>query len=176
VELRFAPLELASLDAPKIEVLCLTMFSDERPPRGVLGLADWRLCGRLSRLLATGAFAAREGEALLMPSPPRRLAAERLLVVGAGERPRFDAVRARSLVFDLFRRVLALRVRTAAVALPHASARGWNAEAAVDHLLEATSSAGDRLDELVIIDTAEAQRAMEPRIERAKRRALAGPY
>lgn len=176
MELRFAPLELASLDAPKIEVLCLTMFSDERPPRGVLGLADWRLSGRLSQLLASGAFAAKHGDALLMPSPPRRLAAERLLVVGAGERRAFDGVRARELVFDLFRRVLALRVRTAAVALPHASARDWDAQAAVDHLLEATSGASDRLDELVIIDTVEAQRAMEPRIERAKRRALAAPY
>ena len=173
MELRFAPLELATFDELKTEVLCLWMFSDERPPRGAPGLVDWRLCGQLSRLLDSGAYGAESDRALLMPPPPRRLAAERLLVLGAGPRAAIDAPRSATLVNALIDRVLALRVRTAAIALPHASLPWWDAADAVDALLAAVQRCDELLDEITLIDTHEAQRAMEPRIERAKRRALA---
>ena len=43
------------------ETLVLPFFADERPLRGAAGLCDWRLCGRLSRLLAVGARRRRAG-------------------------------------------------------------------------------------------------------------------
>lgn len=173
MELRFAALDLASLDELKTELLCLWMFSDERPPRGALGLVDWRLCGRLSRLLARGEFQARFGEALLMPPPEQRLAAERVLLLGAGTRAELVGERCGQLVREWVDRVLGLRVRTAALALPHASLPALDAVAAIDLVLAQAPRCEQRLDELVILDTLEAQRAMEPRIEREKRRALA---
>lgn len=173
MDFRFAACELASLDALKSEVLCLFTFSDERPLRGVAGLVDWRLCGRISDLLERGLMRGAEGEALLMPPPERRLTTERLLWLGAGARGEVDEARFRSLMGALFERLLGLRVRSAAVALPHASL-GLAPDRAIDALLEASlaASAEAQLDELVVVDTAEAQRAMEPRIERARRRAL----
>ena len=170
MELRFSPLSLASLSALKTEVLCLPLFSDERPLRGALGLVDWRLCGRLSELLVAEAIAGHPEDALLMPPPERRLLAERLLVIGAGTRGALDC---RALLKHAVARVLALKVRTAAFALPNASIPWLAPEQAIDALLEACADSSDIFDEIIVVDTPAAQRAMEPRIEYARRRALA---
>ena len=170
MELRFKPLSLASLGTLETEVLCLPLFSDERPLRGAIGLIDWRLCGRLSELLVDGTMSGSVDEALLMPPPERRLVAERLLIIGAGPRTAFDC---RALLRRSLERVLALRVRTAAFALPHASVPWLAPEEAIDLLLEACADKNDLFDEVVVVDTPSAQRAMEPRIEYARRRALA---
>jgi hypothetical protein len=71
------------------ETLVLPFFSDERPLRGAAGLCDWRLCGRLSRLLAAGRVAGKLGEATMYP-PGRRLPFARLVLVGLGPADRFD--------------------------------------------------------------------------------------
>ena len=173
MEYRFAPLTLRSLDELKTEVLCLSVFSDERPLRGAAGLVDWRLCGRLSELLVSGQLTGAFDQALLMPPPPRRLSAERVFCLGAGSRLALDEGRFRTLTQRLVARVLALRVRTAAIALPHASVPGLDPVRAIDLLLEQTLTCSERFDELVLIDTSEAQRVMEPRIDRARRRAEA---
>lgn len=170
MELRFTPLSLAGLGALETEVLCLPLFTDERPLRGAIGLIDWRLCGRLSALLVDGTLAGEPDEALLMPPPERRLSAERLLIIGAGSRNGFDC---RALLRRTLERVIALRVRTAAFALPHASVPWLAPEEAIDLLLETCADKSALFDEVVVVDTPSAQRAMEPRIEYARRRALA---
>ena len=172
MELRFASLTLASLGALETEVLCLPVFLDERPPRGALGLVDWRLCGRVSELLVSEVLSGNFDEALLMPPPAGRLTAERLLLIGAGSRAEADVARVRALLERLIARLLALRVRTAAFALPHGTLPWLAPEQAIDLLLEATSTSSARFDELVVVDTEAAQRAMEPRIEYARRRAV----
>lgn len=63
--------------------LLLPIFSDERPLRGAAGLVDWRLCGRLSRLLRAGKASGARGETLMMP-PGRRLRFGRILTFGLG--------------------------------------------------------------------------------------------
>jgi hypothetical protein len=71
------------------DALVLPFFSDERPLRGAAGLCDWRLCGRLSRLLASGRVQGKWGETTLYP-PGRRLPFARLVLVGLGPADRFD--------------------------------------------------------------------------------------
>jgi hypothetical protein len=173
MEFRFAQLSLPSLDDLKTEVLCLPVFSDERPLRGAAGLVDWRLCGRLSDLLVQGALTGRFDEALLMPPPERRLLAERILCLGAGPRAELNEPRLRALLQALLGRLMALRVRTAAIALPHGSLAWLDPAQAIDLLVDEALTHSERIDELVLIETDESQRVMEPRIERARRRALA---
>ena len=78
------PLDLARWDESKRDCLVLSVFKDDRPLRGAAGLADWRLCGRLSRLVKSNKASAEAGESLLFP-PGRRLAFKRILWFGLGD-------------------------------------------------------------------------------------------
>jgi hypothetical protein len=71
------------------ETLVLPFFGDERPLRGAAGLCDWRLCGRLSRMLQSGRVGGGWGETTLYP-PGKRLPFARLMLVGLGAADRFD--------------------------------------------------------------------------------------
>src|SRR5689334_19641729 len=81
------------LDQLAPEALVLPFFADERPLRGAAGLCDWRLCGRLSRLLG-GRVDGRFAETTLYPPGPR-LPFARLLLFGLGPQARFDEDAAR---------------------------------------------------------------------------------
>ena len=63
---KYIPLIREELDAGG-EALILTFFADERPLRGAAGLCDFRLCGRISRLLASGKVGGAWGETTLYP-------------------------------------------------------------------------------------------------------------
>jgi hypothetical protein len=84
VPLSVLPLDLARWDESERDCLALPIFKDDRPLRGAAGLADWRLCGRLSRLIKNNRASAEAGETLLLP-PGRRLRFRRLMWFGLGE-------------------------------------------------------------------------------------------
>jgi hypothetical protein len=86
VTVHFAGAELSRLDAlAEVDALALSFFGDERPLRGVAGLTDWRLSGRVSRLLKAGRLTGMRGEVTIMPPPARRLPFARLFFFGLGE-------------------------------------------------------------------------------------------
>jgi Cytosol aminopeptidase family, N-terminal domain len=78
------PLDLARWDETKRDCLVLPVFKDDRPLRGAAGLADWRLCGRLSRLVKANKASADAGETIMLP-PGRRLPFARILWFGLGD-------------------------------------------------------------------------------------------
>jgi len=84
MRIAFVDLSLRSLDALSADSMALFVNQRERPLQGLAGLCDWRLCGQLSRVLQTGFFEGKGGEALLMPLG-RRLGIVRLLAFGVGE-------------------------------------------------------------------------------------------
>jgi hypothetical protein len=82
----FAGAELARLDAlSEVDALALAFFGDERPLRGVAGLCDWRLSGRVSRLLRSGRLSGVRGEVTIMPPAGHRLPFGRIFHFGLGE-------------------------------------------------------------------------------------------
>jgi hypothetical protein len=89
--------QLLREEGSRPRVFGLPFFEDERPLRGAAGLCDWRLGGRLSRLLGAGSPSARlrgaYGDRLLMPTGPR-LPWERLVLFGLGPQADFDEGRA----------------------------------------------------------------------------------
>jgi hypothetical protein len=78
------PLDLSRWDESRRDCLVLSVFKDERPLRGAAGLADWRLCGKLSRLVKANRISAEANESMMLP-PGRRLAFSRILWFGLGE-------------------------------------------------------------------------------------------
>lgn len=78
------PLDLARWDESARDCLVLPVFRDDRPLRGAAGLADWRLCGRLSRLVKSNKATAEAGETMMLP-PGRRLRFSRVMWFGLGD-------------------------------------------------------------------------------------------
>ena len=78
------PLDLSRWDESARDCLVLPVFKDDRPLRGAAGLADWRLCGRLSRLLKSSRATAEAGETMMLP-PGRRLRFKRVMWFGLGD-------------------------------------------------------------------------------------------
>jgi hypothetical protein len=85
---------LQNVDALDVEAVVVGLCRDVRPLAGVLGMIDWRLCGRVSRLVAAGAITGVDGERVLMPTHGR-IPAPRLFFYGWGDA---DAVEARRAV------------------------------------------------------------------------------
>jgi hypothetical protein len=116
MELSFSPLTLEAIDQAAAESLCLFVASDERPLTGLAGLADWRLSGRLSRLLRAGLLTGDAGEAVLT-QPGARMGYRKLFLFGLGSSDQSEA----SLVLriaDALRQLVQAGVREAALHLP----------------------------------------------------------
>lgn len=94
MNLRFMPAALEHWDEvlgeqPETDSLVLSFFSDERPLHGVAGLADWRLCGRLSRLIMKGHCSGKRGDSVMMPAG-HRLPFKKVFLFGLGPGKRMD--------------------------------------------------------------------------------------
>ena len=115
MELSYYPLTMEALDQADAEALCLFVSEDERPLTGLAGLVDWRLSGRLSRMIRAGLVIGAAGEALLTP-PGMRLAFKKLFVFGLGSARTDDELAAR--LADALRRLAQAGVKDAALQLP----------------------------------------------------------
>ena len=73
------PLDILTYDS-----LAFGFFSDERPPRGYCGLADWRLNGLVSKLIVEGRITGAFMEKVLICSD-HRILSSKILLMGLGE-------------------------------------------------------------------------------------------
>ena len=115
MDLSFYPLTMEAVDQADAEALCLFVGADERPLTGLAGLTDWRLCGRLSRMIRSGLVTGSGGEALLTP-PGSRLSFKKLFVFGLGDATSEDELASR--VSEALRKLAGAGVRDAALQLP----------------------------------------------------------
>jgi hypothetical protein len=114
---RFVTPTLPALDDLDSEVLVATLHSDVRPCRGVVGLCDFRMGGRISRLCADGFVSGDMGEVVMVPGKPF-LSFDKLLLFGAGKLADLDLGRVQELLHSFFQRLQKLRARAAVVELP----------------------------------------------------------
>jgi hypothetical protein len=103
-------LELTPLPLERVEsaVAIAGFFEDERPLRGGIARADWRLCGGLSKRIERGELLGARGDAMLMGCG-RALRTPRLLVVGLGDRRDYDLVRLSDELGSALRRCMTLK-------------------------------------------------------------------
>ena len=92
------------------ECAIVTAFSDDKPLQGNAALLDWRLNGRLSRILIQKKFNAGFKEALLLPAEGR-LHSKRVLILGLGSRPEFNEERVSGFVQYLLDTIAQKKVR-----------------------------------------------------------------
>lgn len=171
MEVRFVPPDLRKLDALRSEAMSVPFFEDERPLRGALGLVDWRTCGRVSRLILRGRLRGAAGENTLIPIRPE-LPFEKLFLFGLGPRASFDLEAFDRAVLRMLETLARARVRASVFVLPGRALDLIEPQAAIARFLDLAHDNLDH-DEVVLVEGPEAQKAMMPLVERARRRARA---
>lgn len=165
MDVRFVSPDLHRLDQMKAEAICLPLPQDERPLRGILGLIDWRLCARISKLIEGGRISGQISELLLMPARPK-LSFDKLFLYGVGDKNvepnEFDRA-----VNGLLRALAKARIRSAAIALPRGDT--LPPDATMERFL-ALRSAISGFDDLSLIEEPARQREMKPVVDSHRRR------
>jgi len=168
VDLRFATPELRKLDLLGTEVIVSTLASDERPPHGLTGLLDFRLAGRISRLIQSGFAAGKVGEVVLVPGKPK-LPFDKIVLFGIGKQSEFNDPVFRAVIDKMLRTMEGLRARSAVVELPGRHFDAISPERAADILLEAAGGQKEH-DVWTLIEPLEAQRAITQHMIQERRR------
>lgn len=135
MKIHFLKPDLHQMDQVHADTIAVGLFEEDRPPRGLAGLADWRLCGRVSRLIASGNVTGRFREAVLFPAYAR-LPANRVCVLGLGRRAEFSAARAREASWVLAESLRKLRAASFIVSLPGSPMTSVPHRARMDLFLE----------------------------------------
>jgi hypothetical protein len=168
LDLRFTTPSLRRLDLAGTEVLVAPLAEDERPPHGVAGLVDFRLAGRISRLIQRGFATGMLGEVLLVPGKPK-LPFDKILLFGIGSMPTFDENVFRSVIAQILTTLEGLRARTAVVELPGRHLGAIAAERAADILLESAGSRREH-DVWTLVEPTDAQRSITQHMIQERRR------
>ena len=167
MDLRFSTPDLSALDRLGTEILVAGLAEAERPPRGVAGLVDWRLAGRLSRLIKRGFATGKLGEVVMISGKPK-LPFDKIILVGLGRREEFEQAVFKALVERLLETLEGLKARTAVVELP---GRHWGAVPAAwaaDTLLEAVGTS-TRHDAWTLVEPQDAQREVGAILQERRR-------
>jgi hypothetical protein len=171
MHVRFAAPELGQIDALRCEALALPFFSDERPLRGALGLLDWRMCGFVSRMLASGKIEGSPLETILIPGRPK-LSMDKLFLFGLGPLSAFDPPLLERGICHMLDVLARARVRSTALVLPGRNVGCIGAEGAMEAFFGLAMHREEH-DEIVLLEPPDAQREMGAVIERERRRARA---
>lgn len=99
-----------------VDVAVVPIHEGDRPLRGAAGRVDWRLCGRLSKLIDAGRVQGVAGEAVLIPSTGG-LRAPLVVALGQGPRGAVDAERCAKSAAEALERGVGLGGTRLAVAL-----------------------------------------------------------
>ena len=168
MDLRFSTPELRKLDLLGTEIIVSTIAVDERPPHGVTGLMDFRLAGRISRLIQGGFATGKVGEVLLIPGKPK-LPFDKILLFGIGKQNEFNDPVFRTVLNKILRTLEGLRARTAVVELPGRHFDAISPERAADILLECAGSKPMH-DVWTLAETLESQRLVTQHMIQERRR------
>ena len=172
MELHFVPPELRRIDEANVELCACTIWSDERPMRGLAGLLDWRLGGRLSGLLKSQFMLGDLGETVLVPGKPH-LAFDKVLLLGLGPRSAFGVGTFRESILRMARALEGMRVRRAVVELPGRSAGAIEPEDAITLALDCLGTSAEH-DAWWLVEDTESQRRVVERATEERRRVRMG--
>lgn len=168
MELRFTLPSLRKLDLLGTEVILAGVAADETPPHGLAGLLDWRLAGRISKLIERGFVTGKVAEVVLVPGKPK-LPFDKVLLFGVGARDDFSEPVYRVVVEKMLSTLEGLRARSAVVELPGRHFDGIRPDRAADILLECAGSKPMH-DTWTLAETLESQRVVTQHMIQERRR------
>jgi hypothetical protein len=106
-----------NIDVQACDVVATGFFLDERPLRGASGWIDWRLNGRLSRLIQAKRLTGEWKETILIPSEGR-IVAPLILLIGLGRVKEYAPFRLRELSAHLIMTLQGIQAPTICLSFP----------------------------------------------------------
>ena len=129
------------------EAIVLNLFEDAKSLGGATATVDKAAGGLIRRVCDAGDFTGTLGQTIVLyPEDRRKVAAQRLIVVGLGRRDAFDLEGARRASSAVARRLQALGIEQATTIVHGAGAGALDAEDAAQALTEAAILATYRFD------------------------------
>jgi hypothetical protein len=165
-ELHFVEPDLRAIDGASAEVIACAVYADERPMRGLAGLLDWRLGGKLGALAKSGFLRGDADEVVLVPGRPK-LPFEKILLLGLGDRSAFSDGVVRRAVARLVSTLEGLRVKRALVELPGRASGRLEPERAAEILLECAEGALEH-EMWTLVDGQDAEEPMARKLLRRR--------
>lgn len=152
------------------ESVLLPTFEGRGQPRNVAGHVDWRLCGRLARLIRDGRFVGRPSEVLLTPSQGR-IGAARLFLFGLGRPAAPKEPHIRERLREGLEVMADAGAEEVAIGFPAAPAFLAEAEDAVDadlalQVIDVLGPLADRFRRLVFLQS---EGGLQPHLETLRR-------
>ncbi|MCA9576598.1 MAG: M17 family peptidase N-terminal domain-containing protein [Polyangiales bacterium] len=169
MDISFVPPDLRRLDKIRHEALSAVLFDGEWPLRGALGLLDWRLGGRVSRLIQRGTVGGLRGESLLIPGESK-VAFDKLFLRGGGAAGAFDGDAFDVILGEMLHTLTRAGVRSSALVLPGRALGLVTPADAMERFLAVVKTHPEH-DEISLVEAPDAQREMEPVLLRARRAA-----
>lgn len=127
--------DLHQIDGVEFDTMILSFFEEEKPVKGLAGLVDWRLNGKINRLIKLGNLSGRFRESMLMPSSGR-LPCRRLCLFGLGSAGEFNQPKIREASWFIMDTLRRLQTESWAMALPGSSMQGASFRMRAEILLE----------------------------------------
>ncbi|HOA12982.1 MAG TPA: M17 family peptidase N-terminal domain-containing protein [Myxococcota bacterium] len=166
--------DLHAIDQLDIDTVAIPVFEDMRPPAGLTGLIDWRLCGRVSALLVSGQLSGRFREAAMMPGYGR-LPGTRIVAFGMGDSREFSQSRAREAAWFMSDSLRRLKTGAFLTALPGSMSKTVPPRAGLEMMIEEIGrvfSADESFQSLdvSIVEAQESHRELNDLVSSAMRR------
>ncbi len=130
------------VDLQECDVLVTGFFLDERPLKGSSGLVDWRLNGRLSRLIIGKRLTGEWKEMILIPSEGRVIP-RMILLLGLGRVKEYSYPRLRELSPFLLETLQKLNISSACFSLPYGDHTSVDCARSVEILIEGIADSFD---------------------------------
>lgn len=132
------------IDELETDLIVSTLFEEERPPREITGLIDWRLNGFVSRMILGHTISGRYEETVLIPLQ-NRLPSRRFLLLGLGKKDQFQLSQARHVAYRLGKVLGQLQTIDVALFFPPAfdeKSKGETQQSVLDGLRQAGLPSG----------------------------------
>ncbi len=162
--------------SPGGDVLVVPLWTDVRPLRGVAGLLDWRLNGRLSQMLREEKLRGELGEKMLFLND--RVPWKHILAVGLGATDEFNEHAFKTGLRSAFDSFRGLGIKSVALALPGRDMERITPERAMRMLVALMGSPEEQnpmasIEALTIIDVPAAIKAMTETVKSLEKALIA---
>jgi leucyl aminopeptidase len=137
------------------DTLVLSIFKDEKPLKGANGLVDWRLCGRISKLIMDKSVTGRYKETtLVLSSENKRI--PKILIVGLGKAENFNENKLNDIAHFIAKTLKNVNAKKISLAIPGSSYFPQNYAKSAEIMITAFADSYEKkgnLLEMVIFET-----------------------